>query len=429
MSIFDKNAKRLKELERSLLEAGPALKIRIQKRIDKIVSAGPEWFVVVKGRAYKCPPDYQSEVGASEYDERTKDRAESGRALPSNLKHSSVAQMCDYYLQYKEKRLEKGKEKKGTVASAKTLCGHIRRHKLAKYTLLRLDQEPDLLEDFFDNFPEKKWSQKYVWNYSVTLKALIQFFIDRNRIAGVVNPCKVLDIDYDFNSVSYVPTAADYDRVYMATYTTGLSDDIRNLLAVVYESGLRVNEVMPWQVEDLDLSLPRHDERGRLVAVPSFKAIISKQRKKMIVRRPMSRQLHDALVAQIGNRKAGPIWPWKNPPYSVIRWMQCTTCGQRHNRSKRARGKLDCACGGRLVMTGLYEEAGLKDMRPFHDYRYSRNFINRIEKGLDKDTAKSLQGHKTDAMHDLYLVREALDLAPAIMDSWSTKNGPTVDQK
>jgi hypothetical protein len=106
-------------------------------------------------------------------------------------------------------------------------------------------------------FPEPEWA--YVWNYRATLRASVQFWIDTKELF-MYNPVDRVKVDKNINAQEYVPTEVDFEAVYMTTYTIGLNDEIRQMLTAVFERGLRINEVLKWRIEEMDISPPRFDE-------------------------------------------------------------------------------------------------------------------------------------------------------------------------
>jgi hypothetical protein len=86
---------------------------------------------------------------------------------------------------------------------------------------------------------------------------------------------------------------------------------------------------------------------------------------------PMRRALYDLMLRVIGERNSGPVWSWKNPPYKLIKQL------------------------------GIMEQAELKNIRPFHDYRKTFKTEMKIA-GATKEMSKYLQGHATDSMDDYY---------------------------
>jgi len=56
--------------------------------------------------------------------------------------------------------------------------------------------------------------------------------------------CQLVRIDRGIRVMDYVPTENDLEKIIVASFEVGLPDWIRRLFVVVWESGLRVGEVV-----------------------------------------------------------------------------------------------------------------------------------------------------------------------------------------
>jgi integrase len=379
--IFDKNLERIKELERKLAAGGDSAKLKA--RIQSYRDAGPEWWVKFylrdgRARKEKCPPWYQTKLKAKQFECLKRAEVQTGNNVPSEVNQVKLSDVLEAYLS------EKMAGKSG-AASAKTMVGHICRH-IGKLTLQQIDRNPRILVEHFRKFPETQWSQKYIYNYFLTLRASINHWIRFNRLR-MQNPCNLVEISPGVRVMDYVPTPEDYQRILAASYVVGAPDDIRNLFTAVWETGLRINEVLSWQCEDLHLEQPD-------IGLPYYDTKISKQGRAMRKQIPMTKELWIAMRAQIGIRENGQVWPWTSAPYDITR--------------------------------AVLKEAGLSHMRPFHDFRKSAKvrFM-----AFGREAAKAMQGHATDSMNDYYLHFQRQDLESVVRGTWGDHQSPNSPQK
>ncbi len=205
----------------------------------------------------------------------------------------------------------------------------------------------------------------------------------------------------------------------------GLDDEIRNMLTATFESGLRIEEVLKWKIEEMDLSAPVFDDTGR----PIFTTLVKKQGSGKVIRRriPVSHRLWVTMKAQVGSRTSGYVFSRQTPPYRFMRWVRCPECGKRIHFSSRPpqsgrRPKAGDTCEscrrGVLENWSLNQEAGVPYERPFHDYRKSVKYRNKILRRLPKELTKKFQGHATDSMDEYYLHLGVQDLYAVVEDTW-----------
>jgi integrase len=387
--IFDKSVYRLKELSKRL-EKGLDLseRAKLQARIDRLKQKGPDLYVKFYDESgtsvvEKVPLEYRGIRGAERFECLRKGQIELGQFTPKSAREAKIEEMCDHYLEGKMIG-------KAGYPAAASLCRYIKTH-LGMYRLNDLSQNPKILAKHFFDFPEKKWAPKYRWNYRACLRAAIQFWIDSHEMC-LYNPVDRVKIIKGIKKNEYVPTDQDFDRVLMATYTTGLQDEIRNILISVYETGLRINEVLKWLIEEMDLSEPQFDDAGTPTFLPYFTTVISKQNGELVKKRiPMSHRLWEVLKTQVGNRKEGRVFSYRTPPYKLLREVK------------------------------LMEEASVSYKRPFHEYRKSVKYRNKILRKLPKELTKGFQGHTTDSMDEYYLHLQVQDLYPVVQDTWKAQ--------
>ena len=433
MAFFDKTRKRIMEIERRLTrEEGNVDTLRA--RLEELRARGPDWFVDFydqRGirREEKCPPEYQTKKGARKYHMLCLDRVRKGGFVPHDLRAVKLYEITAFFCDQKRRIAERSGKDRGYKTTLQ-VCRKIDAI-LGNLRLDKLDLDPEILSDIFLDFPRKDWSPKTVWNFYVTLKAAINHWIRFKRLI-MKNPCDVVELDPQTKVMEYVPTREDFDRVYTASFIVGLPDYVRHLLTSVFETGLRVNEVMRWKIEELDLSEPVFGENCRLVKCPSFMVEISKQRRLTRKRIPMSQKLWEALKVQVADRQAGLVFGRSKPPYSLLKWLRCPECGARFHDNRRPYRKPGEQCTkcrkAELEKWSLAQEAGVPFFRPFHDYRKTVKWSNKVEKGLPAVVTMAFQGHASESMDAYYTHLSAQDLIPAVADSWSEWR-PAGDQK
>ncbi len=372
--IFDKNKKRIKELARKD-------SVKYTARIHDLQSRGPEWWIQYydssrKLRAEKCPPEYQSSRGAKKFESIRIAEIAKGVHDSKDVKHVRLSTVADAYLQ--EKMLGRSGE-----SAAKTMVKHIRRL-IGNWWLDNIDEQPSILVDHFRNFPEKSWSDKYRWNYFITLRAAINHWI-RFRRLSMLNPCALVRIEPNVKVLDYVPTQEDFEKIIAHSFIVGLPDWIRNLLTVVFETGLRINEVMGQKKEDVCLE----PENG----LPYIWIWESKQKRRIRSAIPITAKAAEAYGSQLNAMLGIDLWPVKNPPYS--RFL-----------IKQEDG----------TFKTLFQLAGV-NFRPFHDYRKTAKLRFKLAGG--RDVAKSMLGHRTDSMDDYYTHFRRQDLEKAVAHTWN----------
>lgn len=383
--VFDKNQYRLREFKRQLANAhSPAEQARLEKRIGKLKARGPEYYIKFRnalGRKVteRVPSEYRGRRGAERFHSLRVGEVEKGDHNPRKAITATIEAVCNHYLDRKM-RFRK------SHSAAKTLVGHITRH-MGNASLQSLDRNPQIIVDHFADFPED-WAPKYIYNYFLCLRAAINYWIKMQRL-HLANPLDLVEIEPNTNVNDYVPTRADFDAIYLTSLTLGLPDFVRHLYTAVYETGLRIGEILGWRIEEMDLAPPEFDDKGRPVRLPFFTTLISKQGKTVKTTIPMSKGLHMALLAQVGDRSYGKVWEVEQSKlYKLLR------------------------------EGGLLKEAGVPFTRPFHDFRKTVKRRLKIEMGLGRDISKGFMGHKTDAMDDYYTHLKMFDLWSAVEDSW-----------
>jgi len=360
--IFDKNAERLRALEKKLM-CEPENAGSIRKKIDALHQAGPEYWAAwydKNGTKRREKPAKNTRQAAEQLERKRRCEVEDGTFDCPEDKRVTVEKMTEYFVEYKN-----------NSADTRSLCKRINAH-LGNVTLQRLDMSPTILVDHFRRFPEKDWSAKSIWNYYLKLKATIQFWIDMHRLQ-VVNPCRVLPklvstLRPSINIREVRPSHEDFNRLMVACVECNAPNELIDLFTAVKESGLRIGEVIRWQCEDFHLSVVRSDHG---IEVPYYRSTISKRGRPVSQEMPMRRALYDVMMRVIGDRTHGPVWSWKNPPYKMIKQL------------------------------GVMDRAGLTHLRTFHDYRKSFKTEMKIA-GASSEISMYLQGHATESMDKYY---------------------------
>lgn len=362
--IFDKNVVRIKELSK--------FPEKNKERIDELNKRGPEYWVryQVDGKRIneKVPQEYQSKIGARKYEAKKIYEAHENSHLTKSTYHVKISEIVDTYISEKM-------HGKSSLKSAQTICNHIKSF-IGEIHLDTIDKNPKILINHFKEFPEKSWSQKYKYNYFLCLRAAINYWIKFRRLR-ILNPCNVVQVDEGTKVLDYVPTPIDLDKILVASFEVGLPNWVRRLFIVTYETGLRINEVMKLQKSDIELN-PK-------TGLPYIKVWVSKQKRKMQKARPISFKCAEALREQFAEMPNEMVWPYKNPPYKLIK------------------------------KSGLREESGYSE-RWFHDFRKTAKLNFREHGG--KEIAKEMLGHKTDAMDDYYTHYQRKNLEIAVKKSY-----------
>jgi integrase len=308
--------------------------------------------------------------------------------------------MCDFFLEHKRKKVERS-GKKGGYPAAKSLCGHIKRSEISKKTFRDCCEDTSILEDHIDNLKKRhpNWSDKTIWNYFKELKAVFSRWILKNLIQ-LPNPMNSLDCpDPNIRVMNYVPTQADFEKIQVIGITEGVRLDALRLLTVVRYTGLRVQEVLNFQIPDCVLD---PGDGG----LPYVWADVLKQGRHVRVALPLHAKAMAALREQIAERKGGQVWPWINPPYDLFKV-----------KSPDDEDKL----------ISIEELAGVP-IRPFHDWRKTVK-LEVKRKIKDPKMAKAFQGHRTDSADDYYTFYQREDLESIVADSYSVTNGVTKKEK
>jgi len=282
---------------------------------------------------------------------------------------SSVDHICHIYL---EERLKN----EGTIASAKTVIGHIRRH-LGNATLEILHEKPHVLVQFFRDFPEPKWSPKYVYNYRLTLRAAISYYC-KSRNLNIGNPMNVVFLDPQTAIREEVPTPEEY-RILCDTADKIAPTYVRRMLVAAWETGLRKGEILAWNWSTMDMSFTQ--------GLPAYTVWITKQKRKAARQIPMTRELWDMLYemwCEKGRPLKGAVWPVLTPP----------------NR----------------IMRKVFKKAGLGNLT-IHDFRKAYKTMRKAE-GWTSDVTMAVQGHATDSMDNYYTIFQRVHLEPYFKKNW-----------
>ena len=388
--IFDKNEKRIKELSRN--------PVKNAKRISELRNRGKEWWIRYRDKYgvphdELCPPDYQSEGMAERFYGIVTGKIDEGTFIPRDKRAATVGQMSDFFLEHRRKKTERS-GKKGGYNASKTLVGHFKRSEIVRKTFRQCYEDTRILEDHINNLKviHPKWSDKYIWNYFKELKAVFSKWITKNLIQ-MPNPMNCLDCpDPNIKVMDFVPRERDFEKIQITGLTEGVPIETLRLKTVVRYTGLRIQEVLNFQVTDCVLN---PDE-----GLPYVWADILKQGRHVRVPLPLHFKAFEALREQIAGRMSGPIWPWKNPPYRLM--------------------KVKGPDGKRVSLEKLADIP----IRPFHDWRKTVK-LEVKRKIKDPKLAKAFQAHRTDSADDYYTFFQREDLESAVADSYPVTNGVT----
>lgn len=283
---------------------------------------------------------------------------------------SSVDHICHVYL---EERLKN----EGTINSARTIIKHIRRH-LGNATLEILHERPHILVQFFRDFPEPKWSPKYIYNYRLTLRAAISYYT-KSRNLNINNPMNVVFLDPQTAIREQVPTPHDYAALLAKAEDTAPTY-IRRLLVAAWETGLRKGEILNWDWSGMDMTF--------LNGLPAYTVWISKQKRRMARQIPMTRELYEMLYeawCEQGRPTKGWVWPVLTPPNRILR--------------------------------RVFRAAGCKHLT-IHDFRKSYKTMRKAE-GWTSEITMAVQGHATNSMDNYYTIFQRKNLEPYFEKSWN----------
>lgn len=314
-------------------------------------------------------------VGPSKKDAQIRERqlfaqVASGQFSDPRLRDVKISVITKAYL---DERMKFRKSYK----SALSYCKRIDEY-LGTASLKAFDENPGILVRFFQNFPDESFSPKSIWNFRLTLKAAINHWIKMRRL-HMKNPVDIVELDPGTNVREYVPSEDEYIHLLNTASEMGLPEYIQWLFIAVWESGLRIGEVLLWKWENIDLD-PKD-------GYPSLRITITKQKRQTIRTVPMSRNLWEMLKAIPGQHEHGPVFPVQSPPHRLL---------TRHQ---------------------LMAKAGLGHLRPFHDFR--KSWKTRMKaKGYSSEKTKAFQGHATDSMDQYYTIFQKADLEDMVRDTW-----------
>lgn len=394
--IFDKNEKRARALEKKDPE----------KYRDKILyyRSSSDWFVryTMNGKMHeeKCPSDYQSKSGAKDYYKIVAGKSETGEQVAPVIRRTTIEDMVDFFIEHKEKRAER-KKKKGGLDAARTICKHIKNH-IGKIEFDECMKNTGLLQKFIDKIStETEWAPKYVYNICKELKAVFSTWL-KKKLLALPNPMDAVEIpDPNVAVMDYVPSHEDYEKIIATGLIEGVRSDVLRLIAAVRYSGFRINEVLALKVSDCCL-FP--DDNG----LPYIWLEISKQQRKTRVPRPIRRELFEILSDQIGARTDGFVFPWRSPPYRLLKIYEWSEQNGRNGSPERIRYK------------GFLQDLAGVPIRPFHDWRKLVKLeIKRT--GVTDKRARDYQGHKSESMDDWYTWFQREDLEAIVRDTYKNK--------
>lgn len=386
--IFDKNRKRIEELQKK----DP---VKYSARLVELESRGTEWWIRFKDptgkpRDEKCPDDYQSENGAKMYYIERKKEVESCEYMPASHTNVKVSKILDYF-----------RETKNNSSDTRTIHKELNR-RFGYLNFQKIISEPLTIKKLTELMFSELSSQKYAWNHWIKLRAAFQNWIDLHNLNGrISNPCrmveKLLKLEAGTNVREVCPTHEEFDKILMTCYQEGVSQIVIDLQEAVWESGLRIGEILKWRCEDMNLDL-KLDEQGNIIEIPYFVTVISKQKRKTRVQIPMTSRLCDILKRVVSGRETGAVWPVSTPPYKHFNIIKLDDKGKEYT-------------------TTIFELAGLGHFRPFHDYRKSKKSNLKLQ-GYTSEYTKYLQGHATDSMDAYYTKFQRMDVQKVYIEEY-----------
>ncbi len=369
MTVYDKNLKRIKEIERAL-EKGKIDPVRAHARIMRIKAKGPEFWV--KGYAYGKHYDEKVEDSGSikaarSYDMRVKVQVEDRTYTPAELMKAKLRDIFKAHL--------KAQEGKGGFKAARTRCGHASRA-FGHITLDKLHSSPaPLLEAGFETMPEE-WTPKSRWHVWSFMKASIEGYKKANPKIQINNPMTAYPMSHGTAKRTQAPTLADHLAILShvrnnpARWVTregkgpskaGYPAYLYPLLVIKAEQGLRGMEIIPWRFERADLDAKRPAVMTRILKKDGAKA------DQWVVLTPASfKALSEYLETVKGPKEYGKIWPVKNWPTALMR--------------------------------RVLDECSLPDLVP-HDYRRFWT-MKHIDKSQDR--RKAAVGRESDDSEEFY---------------------------
>jgi len=231
---------------------------------------------------------------------------------------------------------------------------------------------------------------KSAWNRIQVLRGAMSRWIKRNRLP-IPNPVALIIDDLQLRpetgSRDAVPSREQYKNLLRIANEHLVPQDVIDLIECCYESGLRVREVLSWRVENLHMTL-RMGNSGKLVEQPYIITRILKQKRRKEIEIPISPRLWQILTRRVAGRETGNVWPWKNPPYKILK------------------------------RTGIMRIAGMENFRPFHDYR--KCFATDLaDRGISTEVACDIQGHATVSAHAMYVKEPRRRAEQVHRDSWA----------
>lgn len=200
----------------------------------------------------------------------------------------------------------------------------------------------------------------------------------------IINPVDIVELDPGTNVREFVPTEADYIRILKMVYELNLPPYIQWLLIAVWETGLRIGEILALKWEDINL------HRGVGDDVPTFMVTFSKQKRMTKRVLPTSFNFWKMLKEIPGEHKEGFVFPVRNPPHHLLRRCE------------------------------LLKSVNLGYLRPFHDFR--KSWKTRMKaKGYSSELTKALQGYATDSMDEYYSKLRTEHLVCVVRDTWENE--------
>jgi integrase len=323
MSIYEKNAKRIREVQNQL-KAGRIPPERAAARIAKLQAKPPEWWA--KGRAfgkwYDQPCKVKTRKAAQDFDARIRLQVQDRTYTPADLLNAKLRDLFKAHLD--------AQAGKGGYKAAKTRYGHACRI-LGAVRLSRLHDNPkEILERAFDSLPIG-WSQKTRWHVWSFMSAAFGRYKRAHPKLTINNPFTALEMPHGTQDRAVSPTEAEHLQVVSHLQAhplkwasregkgptkEGFPPYLAALMVVKYEQGLRGGEIIAWRLEKMDLDCLH----GKYPAILTKILKKGKRQWQWVVLTPTAyRAIRAYLQTLPGPKEAGPLWPVKNWPTAMVR--------------------------------------------------------------------------------------------------------------
>jgi integrase len=333
MSIYEKNAKRIQELQRDIAK-GKTTAEKAAPRLAKLQAKPQEWWA--KGRAfgkwYDVPCKVKSRKAAEDFDARIRLQVQDKTYTPADLLN---VRLRDVFKAHLDAQKGKGGEK-----AAKTRHGHACRI-LGSLRLSKLHDNPrEILERAFESLPIG-WTPKTRWHVWSFMSAAFGRYKRAYPKLSINNPFTAYEISHGTNDRTEAPTEGEHLQVISHLQAhpfrwvhpegkppvkTGYPAYLQALMITKYEQGLRGGEIIAWRLEKMDLDCLH----GKYPAIMTRITKKGKRQWQWVVLTPAAyRAIRAYLQTLPGPKEVGNLWPVKNWPTKLVR-QALDACGLQH---------------------------------------------------------------------------------------------------